>query len=229
MSAIDNSKHLRIGMLLGIPIYQLLEDNHSLGHRNPQDKHEIPRHLILPTVPRGAIVIGGGSGEHPAIALYDPVHCVARYLQYCLEFQPSKIGGDLAAACANMQGDLQTIEYCNWTSQNHLSFRERCAGVYATYQEDMTFEAWLLVVIGEFLFHVVPGFHPRVQTWHGTYVSEAIHRFQIVSIPYETAPYGGNGRDRFRIVDTEAEAAPNSEGAKRLAGSDTAGTPQPVT
>ena len=145
MSAIDTSRHLRIGMLLGVPIYQLLEDNRSLGHRNPQDRHQIPKHLILPVVPRGAIVIGGGSGEHPAIALYDPVHCVARYLEWCLHFEPSKIDEGLKAACAHIQGDLQTIEYCNWRNQDHVDFRKRCGALYDHYQHDLTFEGWLKI------------------------------------------------------------------------------------
>jgi hypothetical protein len=216
-------------MLLGVPIYQLLDDNCSLGHRNPQDRHQIPKHLSLPVVPKGAIVIGGGSGEHPAIALYDPVHCVARYLQYCLHLQPSKIGTDLEAACANMQGDLQTIEYCNWTSQNHLDFRKRCAGVYASYQDDLSFEGWLLAVVGEFLFHVVPTFNPQVQAWHQNYASDATCWFQIISIPYEPGSYGGNGRDRFRIVDTEPGASPNGGPASPLGNSGLGGGPPSVS
>lgn len=229
MSAIDNSRHLRIGMFLGIPIYQLLEENCSLGHRNPQDGHRIPKHLELPIVPRGAIVIGGGSGEHPAIALYDPVHCVARYLQYCLSFQPSKMEADLQAACANMQGDLQTIEYCNWTNQNHLDFRKRCAGLYAGYQEELTFEGWLLAVVGEFLFHLVPTFSPQVKAWHEKYASEVDCWFQIISVPYEREPYGGNGRDRFRIIDIEPAASPNGGPAAPADNSGVTGGPPSVS
>jgi hypothetical protein len=203
MSAIDTSRHLRIGMLLGVPIYQLLEENTSLGHRNPQDGHRIPDHLSLPTVPKGAVVIGGGSGEHPAVALYDPLHSVAKYLEWCLRYESSQIESDLKVACVNMQGDLQTIEYCNWTNQHHVDFRKRCAGLYAFYQEDLSFEAWLLVTVGEFLFHVMPSFNPQVQVWHDKYCSKATCSFQAISIPYE-ASYGGNGKDRFRIVDTQA-------------------------
>lgn len=201
MSAIDTSKHLRIGLLLQVPIFQLLEDNVSLGHRNPQDGHQIPKHLILPTVPRGALVIGGGSGDHPAIALYDPDHCVARYLEFCMRFDPLKVDHDLKQACANMQGDLQTIEYCGWSSQDHLAFRERCSGLYGPYQDELSFEGWLLMVVGEFLFHVIPTYSPRIQSWHQSYRTEATCWFKLVSIPYDS--YDGNGKDRLKIVDTE--------------------------
>jgi len=230
MSDIDISKHHRIGMLLGVPIYQLLEDNDSLGHRNPQDGHRLPEHLILPVVPRGAIVIGGGSGEHPAIAFYDPLHCVAKYLEWCLHFEPSKkIEPDLKAACANVQGDLQTIEYCNWTNQNHLDFRKRCAGLYAFYQDELSFEAWLLAALGEFLFHVMPGISPLVEGWHQKYAGEATCWFRVVSIPYQREPYGGNGRDRFRIADTEPGAPPNGGPADPLGNSGVSGGPPSVS
>ncbi|MBA4148664.1 MAG: hypothetical protein H0X66_11170 [Verrucomicrobia bacterium] len=217
MSAIDTSKHLRIGVLLQVPIYQLLEDNNSLGHRNPQDGHQIPQHLSLPTVPRGALVIGGGSGEHPAIALYDPGHCVARYLEFCMRFDPSKMEDDLKRACANMQGDLQTIEYCSWGNQDHLAFRERCSGLYRPHQEELSFEGWLLMALGEFLFHVIPTYSLQIQRWHERYRAEAPCWFNAVSIPYDS--YGGNGRNRLKIVDTEPCAAPNGGPAMQLGNS----------
>jgi hypothetical protein len=203
MSAIDGSSHLRIGMLLGVPLYQLLEDNLSLGHRNPQDGHQIPKHLIHPTVPSGALVIGGGSGEHPAIVLYDPNHCVARYLEFCLRFEPVKMDAELRTACANMQGDFQTVEYCNWRNQNHLDFRRRCSWLYDPYRDELSFEGWLLIAVGEFIFQLIPSFSPLVLSWHQKYQAEVMCCFHAVSIPYE--PYGGNGRDRFRIVDTEPD------------------------
>jgi len=204
MSAIDNSKHWRIGMLLGVPVYQLLEDNHSLVHRNPQDRHQIPKHLIGAVVPKGTIVVGGGSGEHPAIVLYDPSHCVARYLEFRLQTGQLKADPELKAACANMQGDLQTIEYCNWTNQNHLDFQKRCAWLSDRYKDRLTFEGWLMMSVGEFIFQAIPSFNQQIKVWHEKYASTAICWFGAVSIPYE--PYGGNGRDRLKITDTESES-----------------------
>jgi len=161
---------------------------------------------MLPIVPKGAIVIGGGSGEHPAIALFDPDHCVARYLEFCMRFEPSKIDSGLKKACANMQGDLQTIEYCNWKNQDHLNFRKRCAGLYEPYRDELSFEGWLLMAVGEFIFHVIPGYSANIKEWHSKYHLLASCWFNAIAIPYE--PYGGNGRDRYKIVDTEA----NSDG-----------------
>lgn len=201
MSEIDNSKHLLIGSFLGLPLYQLLEDNNSLAHRNPQDRHQMPQHFLRASVPKGALVIGGGSGEHPAIALYDPTHCVARYLQFCLEARQSEIDAELERACANMQGDLQTLEYCNWTNQDHLDFRQRC-GFFYRYQDELTFEGWLLISVGEFIFHMIPSFNNEIDAWYQKYADAATYWFNIVTIPYEKC-YGGNGRYRFKIVDTE--------------------------
>ena len=174
-------------------------------------------------------MIGGGSGEHPAIALYDPVHCVARYLEWCLHFEPSKIDEGLKATCAHVQGDLQTIEYCEWRNQDHVDFRKRCDALYANYQDDLTFEAWLLAAVGEFVFHVIPAFSPLVQVWHEKYASEATCWFHAISIPYENEPYGGNGRDRFKIIDTEPGAAPNGGPAKRIGNSEVGGGPPSVS
>ena len=204
-------------MLLGIPLYQLIEDNRSLGRRNPQDGHQMPKHLISHVVPKGAIVIGGGSGEHPAIALHDPDHCVARYLEFCMRREPSKMDPSLKKACANMQGDLQTVEYCKWTNQDHMDFRQRCSGLYGLYglyEDEPSFEAWLLLAVGEFVFHVLPTYSTMIQSWHQKYRTESTCWFNAVSIPYDS--YGGNGRDRCKVVDTEPDAAPNGGRTRQL-------------
>jgi hypothetical protein len=128
-----------------------------------------------------------------------------------------------------MQGDFQTIEYCNWTNQDHLDFRRRCAGLYALYQDDLTFEGWLLASVGEFIFHVIPSFSPEVQTWHKKYGSDATCWFQVISVPYEPGPYGGNGRDRFRIIDTEPGTSPNGGLAEGFGDSGVGGGPPSVS
>ena len=203
MSSIDTSKHLRIGMLSGVPIYQLLEDNHSLTQRNGQGGHRMPEHFVDSFVPAGAIVIGGGSGEHPALALYDPDHCVARYLHFCLDFDSMEIPPELESAWANMQGALQTLEYCEWQSQDHVDFRRRCFGLYEVYKDEMTFEAWILVAVGDFLFQLIPNYSPQIRKWHAMYHSDGMYCLNAICVPYDS--YGGNGRDRFRVVDTEEE------------------------
>jgi len=205
MSAIDTTYHFRIGEFLRVPLYQPLGNAH-LVHRNPQDGHRIPQHLMLvENVRPGVLVLGGGSGEHPAIIFHDPDHCVARYLEYCLQLGESAVDQTLKTACENMQGDLQTIEYCDWTNQNHIDFRERCAYAFRHFKEEMRFEAWLLMSIGEFVFHLIPTFSPRIQSWHKNYTGQTFW-FKNVQIPYDT--YCGNGKDRFKIVDTELDELP---------------------
>ncbi|HEY1170610.1 MAG TPA: hypothetical protein VGH19_04500 [Verrucomicrobiae bacterium] len=202
MSAIDTIEHLRIGSFLGLPLYQPLGINPtSLVHRNPQDGHRLPKHLIMTdNVCAGVLVLGGGSGEHPAIVFHDPDHCVARYLEYCLHFDPPVPDPNLTAACANMQGDLQTIEYCDWTSADHLDFRERCAYQFRHYKDEISFEAWLLMSVGEFVFHTIPSYSDRIQGWRNQYAEQATCWFRNVLIPYDS--YDGYGKNRFKILDT---------------------------
>jgi len=208
MSAIDDVKHFRLGSFLGLPLYQPL-GNAILVHRNPQDGHRLPQHFnLVENVREGVLVLGGGSGEHPAIIFHDPDHCVARYLEFCLRFDPPAVDENLTAACANMQGDLQTIEYCDWTSQNHIDFRERCAYRFRHHNDELSFEAWLLMSVGEFIFHVIPSFSSCIQRWRAQYAEQATCWFQNVQIPYDS--YWGNGKDRFKILDTELGSSPDA-------------------
>lgn len=186
MSAIDDSKHVLLGYFLGLPVYLLEENNSLLGHRNPQDGHRIPEHLSLPVIPCGSIVILGGTHVSQVLAFYDPVHCVARYIQFNRQFDPDRIGPDILKACKNLQGDLQTIEYCNWTNQAHLDFRQLCQGAYARYQEMLGFEGWLLLVVGDFVYHVMPSIDPSIGSWRDTHGLELPLTFELISAPYNT-------------------------------------------
>lgn len=65
MSYIDTLEHQLMGHFSGVPVYYLLEPS--------EDTYEF-------IAPKGAITIGGGGGEHPAIVFPNPQKCAAHYV-----------------------------------------------------------------------------------------------------------------------------------------------------
>ena len=211
MTELGSTKYL-IGMLLGVPLYQPLPGERF--HRNTQDGRRIPKHLIWPAeFDDQMLVLGDGSGGHPAIVFADVDHCVARYLRWCLGLEAVEADATLKAGCANMQGDIQTIEYWNWTNKNHLVFRRRCSFFYSHFEGRMSFEGWLLASVGEFVFHVIPSFSPVINDWHKKYTDRARKEFKSILIPYP--PILSPDRLRFRIIDTALEGDPDGTSSGR--------------
>src|SRR5688500_14847587 len=197
MSAIDTIKHRRIGLFYDIPVYQPLESG-VLGYRNLQDEHRMPPQIRQDNIDVACILIGGGSGEHPAIIFHDIEHGVALYIDY-YKIQP-EILPDIALKTSAHQGYLQTIQYSNWTNQDHVDFRKRCSFRFDHFVADLCFEHWLLLNVGEFVFHLMPAFSKRTLKWKDSLGSNHLRPlFDGITIPY--GPYYGNGNDRFRIVD----------------------------
>src|SRR5688500_12911165 len=72
MSDIDLILHYRVGLFATLPIYMAREDGCWLGRPRAPDPSSVMR--------KGDLAIGGGGGEHAALVIHSPVHCVARFL-----------------------------------------------------------------------------------------------------------------------------------------------------
>jgi len=204
MSEIGSTPHLLVGMFFGIPVYQPLGTG-NIGYRNPQDGHRLPPQIYpLNNVDVCTLLIGGGSGEHPAIVFHDVEHAVARYIVFASS--GDEIPQEISDKAKAIQGDLQTIEYCDWNNETHVEFRKRCDFQFRLSADEMSFEAWLLLNVGEFVFHMIPGYTMGTKRLTKLAPQVPMISFQNILIPYEK--YDGNGRNRFKIVDDlENEAA----------------------
>jgi hypothetical protein len=197
MSEIDGIPHLRVGIFFGLPVYQPLAAG-DIGYRNPQDGHRLPPQMYpLNNVDVCCLLIGGGAGEHPAIIFRDVEHAVARYIVFASSNNETPL--QIADKAKAVRGDLQTIDYCNWRNEDHIAFRKRCESIYNFHADTMSFETWLLLNVGEFLFHVIPSYTMGTKRLVELLSWEPFISFQSILTPY--SKYDGNGKNRFLIVD----------------------------
>ncbi len=186
MSDIDLVKHYRLGVFLGIPVYQCLENECRIGNSDQVEPSSVAE--------QNDICIGGGSGEHPAILIKKIDSCVARYLKYI------GCNGDDIEKSARVRLSSVVI-YCGWEKQHHDEFYKRCCGFYTLFKKRMSLEGWIAVNVGEFIFHVIPSYSPLIKKWYNEECNHDDILFENILFPY--SKYTGNGLDRFRIVDIE--------------------------
>jgi len=152
MSHIDSFKHQRIGSFGYIPVYRALQEIDS-------DFRCKEGHLIL----------GGGSGEHPAMVLKDPLAAVARFID-------SEIDNlDLSEGMLRLWKTSYQV-YIKWDSREIVEFYEWGIKTYHDffklcvdgdlpnryYQKDISIETWLILGLGEFVFFAMPELAPEI-------------------------------------------------------------------
>lgn len=192
MSDIDAVRHYRVGMFCStIPVFQPL-DIVWLGH-SPEDGP-----LSGEAIP-GELVIGGDSGEHPALIVHDVELAVARYIARWSP-HPFEVIEKLSCEKRSVRNGLPALEYCTWSPAEHARFREAIQ-----LPAEATVDDWVMENVGEFVYHLMPELSPRIAGWQKRYPGLPVAG--IISIPY--GKYCGNGVDRFRIVDTLAEESQN--------------------
>lgn len=148
MSHIDSFKHSIVGYFLGIPVYLPLEEINGDFQCTPEQ-----------------LLIGGGSGEHPALVVADPPAAVARFLDEeidSLNLDRERRAAWTAAYESFVEWNHENIlRFPGWTVETHHAFYERCIGAravnpYSTYRHTKSLEAWLVLGFGEFVFFSLP-------------------------------------------------------------------------
>lgn len=156
MSHIDSFKHEIVGNFGRIPVYHPLE--------------EIEGDFICGP---GNLLIGGGSGEHPAIVVRNPTAAVAEFLSYELshysseddvkEYPILKVKAKwlkIIKPHFNLRHN-RIIEFCEWHVSTYVNFEEHCRSEglqnpYDPARHERGFEDWLIVSLGEFIFYAMP-------------------------------------------------------------------------
>jgi len=147
MSHIDSFKHQLVGYFFGLPVYLPLEDING-------DFQCTTRQLL----------IGGGSGEHPALIVKNPLACVAMYLdENKVELKLSNREEEELEALYKPYLSWETeevLDFCEWDIKVYHEFYKRCRtkrslNSYRSY-EHISFERWLIMGFGEFFFFSMP-------------------------------------------------------------------------
>jgi hypothetical protein len=143
MSHIDSFKHSLVGELFGLPVYRALEDIEG----NFRCKF-------------GHLLIGGGSGEHPAMVLENPIAMVARFIDaelLSLGYSEENIARWESVYVPYLEFDnSKLLTFYEWNIDTFHSFYQRCSGGYQLHRDRMQFEDWLILGFGEFIFFSMP-------------------------------------------------------------------------
>ncbi|MGL6337947.1 MAG: hypothetical protein ACRC80_02270 [Waterburya sp.] len=146
MSHIDSFQHEIVGLFARLPVYHPLVDIDSefkCTHKQ--------------------LMIGGGSGEHPALVLQNPLAAVAYFIQDAVEEldQDNSIREKWEAIIKpylTYTSD-EILKYYDWTIETYQAFAELCKSkcLPSPYiNEEILLEIWLILGFGEFIYYAMP-------------------------------------------------------------------------
>jgi hypothetical protein len=174
VSYIDSFDHEFVGYFGGLPVYHPLEVVPADPDDGPRDFACGPDHLV----------IGGGSGEHPAIVVKEPGETVACFVRAWLHWHQWQYPEEHAAlrpavdAWPDASGRVETcgywrrvFEFAGWQAADHVAFSRRCSSPafcrpFTPHEDgsvhpfapggDGCLERWLAVSVGEFILLAMP-------------------------------------------------------------------------
>ena len=202
MSHIDSFKHEIVGLFGNIPIYHPME-------KIKGDFICDPSQLLL----------GGGSGEHPALVIKKPLAAVAWFLNATLEPLHSD---DIKVKSHPLKRHLDEwsgviskyinwdyadhLEFYEWEIQTHHHFYQRCISnaLPNPYHPDQqeSIEEWLILGFGEFIFFSMPELAAKI-TDELTNPYKYFHHMSynnILLMP-KNIPVYANGGNAFTFVN----------------------------
>ncbi len=192
MSHIDSFKHEIIGRFGYLPVYHPLEDIDCDF-----------------TCSRRQLVFGGGSGEHPALVLKNPLAAVARFIEAVLkdlEFDVHEEWAKIIKPYLTYKIE-DIIVYYDWDIDKFHSFAEMCRSKallnpYYDYEGNVSLETWLILGFGEFVYYAMPDLAIEIMS----HLEEPHKRFHhmrynnILLIP-PNCPVYANGGNAFGCLD----------------------------
>ena len=193
MSHIDSFRHAIVGDFIGLPVYLSLEDMDG--------DIRCPAHSLM---------IGGGSGEHPALVISDPCAAVARFLDE--ELPSLRMSRKLREAWRDsyashrQQDDAGILTFCRWTGDDHEAFRRRCETTapchsYGVYRAEKSLYQWLILGVGEFIFFAIPGLAPDIMTRLEAPYGYFHHiRYNAIMLIPPNMPVYANGGNAFKSI-----------------------------
>lgn len=146
MSHIDSFKHQFVGKFGYLPVYLALED---IDGDFICSKHQL--------------VLGGGSGEHPALVLANPDAAVARFIDNQIDHldltrEEKNIWHQIYAGQIEWD-NRKVLKFFLWGMKDYHDFHRMCTkGVLPNrfFDDEMSIEDWLVLGFGEFIFFAMP-------------------------------------------------------------------------
>ena len=189
MSHIDSFKHEIVGMFGPIAVYHPLEDIGGDFTCGPD-----------------SIVIGGGSGEWPAIVVKNPNAAVATFLATELQSDELKRVKDEWLEIIRPHYDFaqdKIIEFSRWLVSDYAEFQKICCASVMQNQFDSDshnrgLEDWLICGIGEFIFYAMPELAPAIMSKLENPYSYFGHiRYNNIMLIPPNMPVYANGGNAF--------------------------------
>jgi hypothetical protein len=155
MSYIDTFDHELVGFFAGLPLYHPLE---AVAGSGGEQFGCTPRQLVL----------GGGSGEHPAVVLRQPPAAVVAFLQAALPADAPALAPESQQLLDDIPPFDECLHFAGWSIAYFMAFHKRCrAPSFVTpYDAEQVgaLEAWVLRNLGEFVYFAMPEVAPDVPT-----------------------------------------------------------------
>ena len=191
MSTIDGYRHQLVGYFGRLPVYRPLED--------------IDAGEFEFVATRGQLLLGGGSGEHPALVLNSPVCAVAVFLR---DGERARVRADPAwqSAVDRFYHPDDVLEFCNWTVEDYHGFFEYCQSTslpnpYHAELHEFGFEHWLMCSFGEFVFFAMPDLaKPLMDQLPNPYADIYHSHFNNILLPPPHMPTYANGGSAWKIA-----------------------------
>lgn len=182
MSHIDSFEHELVGYLGYLPVYHPLE--------------KIDGDYVCDT---GQLVLGGGSGEHPALVIESPISAVAYFLQEEIKGEKHlKAWGPVIAPYLDAN-TAQLLTYYDWDTKRHRAFQKMSkSSLLHNPNDGEDIVKWLILGIGEFVFFSMPGLAKDIMDKLETpYVHFKHIRYSNILVLPPNMPVYANGGNAF--------------------------------
>ncbi|GAA0878836.1 hypothetical protein GCM10009119_18040 [Algoriphagus jejuensis] len=184
MSHIDSFKHELVGYLGYLPVYHPLEEIEGDFACDPSQ-----------------LLLGGGSGEHPALVIENPTSAVAFFLREEIKTEKNLKSWERFISPYLDKTPNQLLTFYEWDSQRHSTFLAMSRSeALPNPNEKEDFEMWLILGIGEFVFFSLPslakGIMDRLEAPYKHFKHMRYNNIMVV--PPNMPVYANGGNAFFR-------------------------------
>ncbi|WNJ19359.1 hypothetical protein [Pontibacter sp. G13] len=182
MSHIDSFRHELVGLFGYLPVYHPLEVIQGDFHCTPNQ-----------------ILIGGGSGEHPALVIEHPTCAVARFLEQEAQSRKElKAWKSIYTPYLNPSTD-EILTFYEWSEDTHQNFRAICTSPsLPNALTTQNLKEWLILGVGEFIFFAMPDLAPAImESLDDPYKGFFHMSYNNIMVVPPNFPVYSNGGNRF--------------------------------
>lgn len=193
MSHIDGFDHEYIGNLGRLPLYHPLQIIDG-GGWGCHDFSATPHNLL----------IGGGSGEHPALVIHHLPSLVTRFLTSQLtKAEEATLNETEKAYIDHLLFTDNRLEFCGWEVSDYAHLQRMAENSLFMHPltEEITAEEWVELSIGELVYYSMPDLNPEHQTLQALFRRFDIRPTMgnITLVPPGYPPVGGRVTGNGRI------------------------------